>query len=522
MKRAIQYYSKDFMAMVGVIVLSIGVLAYIILQQDARPQIPVLEGTAFKLRVELSDSRGVVPGQGQEITVAGVQIGRVGKVELEEGKALVDADLDPKYKGLVRADATALLRPKTGLKDMFIEIDPGSKAARPLDVEERIPVANTAPDVDPDEVLAALDTDTRAYLQLLINGGGKGLEARGNDLREVFRRLGPLHRDLDRVMKAVAERRSNLRRLVHNYGSLTTRLGKEDDDLRRIVTASEKTLGAFAAEDDNISAAVRELGPTMNTTATTLGKVERLGRVLGPSLDALRPAFRQLDDTNAEMLPLARQGTPILRDRVRPFVRRARPYVRELQPAAADLSAVSSDLEKSLLEFNRFFNMASFNQGGADDIDEDCEQRGVNCEDDRQKVESYLYWLAWTAQNGVSTFSTGDASGPFRRAGAFFSCSSLNDIAKGEAGQNPLTGLVFGLGVCPGGGSEGTGRAALPRRNSQGRAAPQRQAAPQGGNAPRQPAAQGGNAPRQPAATSSRPDSGDPRAQADGNIERGR
>ena len=37
-----------------------------------------------------------------------------------------------------------------------------------------------------DEILAGLDTDTRSYLKLLINGAGKGLKGRSDDLREVF------------------------------------------------------------------------------------------------------------------------------------------------------------------------------------------------------------------------------------------------------------------------------------------------------------------------------------------------
>ena len=67
---------------------------------------------------------------------------------------------------------------------------------------DQIPVANTAPDIDPDEFLSALDTDTRDYLKLLINGAGKGLEGHGDDLREVFKRFEPLHRDLARVTEA--------------------------------------------------------------------------------------------------------------------------------------------------------------------------------------------------------------------------------------------------------------------------------------------------------------------------------
>jgi phospholipid/cholesterol/gamma-HCH transport system substrate-binding protein len=455
MTRAIKKYYTDFLAVLGVFVLALGALGYIISQQEARPRIPLIEGKAFKLKVELESAQAVEPGQGQEVTTAGVQIGKVGAVELEEGKAIVDLDIDPKYKGLAREDATALLRPKTGLKDMFIEVDPGSKSARPLEEEERIPVANTAPDVDPDEILDALDSDTRGYLQLLLNGGGKGLENRGNDLREVFRRLGPLHRDLARVMEAIAERRSNLRRLIHNYGSLTTRLGREDDDLKRLVTASNETLGAFADENQNISAAVRELPPTLDTTASTLGKVERLGRVLGPSLESLRPAFRQLPETNAALRPLAREGTPILRNRVRPFVRRARPYVRDLRPAAVDLSSAAPDLNKSLLEFNRFFNMASYNENGAEGISQACERNGACSAEERNRRESYLYWLAWTAQNGVSLFSTGDAAGPFRRAAFFFNCSTLQDVV---SQQNPLFAVVFGLTEVAGGvGCEGVG-----------------------------------------------------------------
>jgi len=442
---AIKKYYTDFLAIVGVFIFAMGTVGYIISQQEARPRVPLIEGSPFKLKVELASAQAVVPGQGQEITIAGVQIGKVGKVELEEGKAIVQADLEPKYKGTVREDATALLRPKTGLKDMFVEIDPGSKSARPLDEEERIVLANTAPDIDPDEILSALDSDTRSYLQLLLNGGGKGLEGKGNDLREVFKRLEPLHRDLARVTEAVAERRSNLRTLIHNYGSLTTRLGREDDDLRRLVTASNETLGAFADEEVNVSETVRELAPTLNQTAATLPKVERLGRVLGPSLESLRPAFRQLDDTNAALRPLAREGTPILRDQVRPFVRRARPYVRDLRPAAISLARALPDLTESFFELNRFFNIAAFNRNGREGISD---SRDAN----KQRDEGYLFWLAWTVQAGNSVFSTADATGPLRRTFLNVSCDSLRDLATNQPGADVIlgvTGLLRDNRLCP-------------------------------------------------------------------------
>ena len=75
-----------------------------------------------------------------------------------------------------------------------------------MEEDDTIPVENTTPDVNPDEILSVLDRDTRDYLQLLINGVGKGLEGRGSDLREVFRRLGPLHRDIATLQRARSPR----------------------------------------------------------------------------------------------------------------------------------------------------------------------------------------------------------------------------------------------------------------------------------------------------------------------------
>ena len=72
-----------------------------------------------------------------------------------------------------------LLRPKTGLKDMIVELDPG-QPERPGKLKSggTIPIQNTLPDINLDEILASLDGDTRAYLRLLLAGGAEGL--RGN------------------------------------------------------------------------------------------------------------------------------------------------------------------------------------------------------------------------------------------------------------------------------------------------------------------------------------------------------
>ncbi len=271
MRTAIRKHLGDFVALLVLFLIAIGISGYIIANQDARPRIPFVESKAFKLKAEFSDAQAVTPGQGQSVRVAGVQVGKITEVKLVNGVAVVTLELDQKWENKldIKSDASALLRPRTGLKDMFVELDPGGEGTK-LHNGDTIPVQNTAPDVDPDEILSAFDTDTRTYLQLLINGAGKGLKGHGDDLNRTFKALGPTYQDLARVSSAIAERRHQLRRLIHNYGELTNTLADTDGSIRRLINSSDAVFRAFASEDTNISLAVSKLPSTLRQTEATL------------------------------------------------------------------------------------------------------------------------------------------------------------------------------------------------------------------------------------------------------------
>jgi phospholipid/cholesterol/gamma-HCH transport system substrate-binding protein len=446
---AIRKNLADFLAVLGVIVLGLGIGTYILANQRLR--FPLVEEPFYTVKAELPDAQAVTPGQGQTVVTAGVRIGDIGKVDLEDGKAVVELQLEPKYKGFLREDATALLRAKTGTKDMFLEVDPGD--GKPLPKDGRIQVSNTLPDIDPDEFLSALDSDTRNYLKLLISGAGKGLDQRGTDLREVLKRLGPLHKDLARVTRAVAERRHNMRRLVNRYGLLMTELGKSDKDITRLVRASNVTLGAFADEDQNISALVSKLPGTLNQTASTLGKVDTLAQQMRPTFEALRPPFRTLDDANEAVLPFVKEAAPILKNHVRPFARAAQPFQRNLGGAAKNLRKANPDLTTAFRGLNRLFDIGAHNPGGTEAISENCEKSGVCTRGERERNEGGLYWLAWVGQNTTSLFSTADALGPIRRAYLFnLNCGAFTSGAReagmGDAEVDGLTHLFGALGAC--------------------------------------------------------------------------
>jgi phospholipid/cholesterol/gamma-HCH transport system substrate-binding protein len=457
MRRAIGKYLTDFIAIVFIIAFGLFVAFYIVMNQDSRPPIPLVEQDRVPMNAVFTDAQAVVPGQGQSVRIAGVEVGKIGAVEVEDGLAVVRMDIYAQFADRIHTDSTALLRPRTGLKDMFIELDPGTNDEPVMQENGSVPVQNSSPDVDPDEILAALDTDVRAYLQLLVNGAGGGLDNHGNDLREVFKRFEPLHRDVKRVASALAARRDSLAHLVHNYGALVTELGKNDDDLELLVSAGSETMRALGSQSTNISQAVALLPGALQQTQETLRKVDTLGGLLGPTLNSLRPALASLDEANKDLLPLARQAEPELRNDIRPFVRQAQPYVGDdVKPLAKNLHKAAPELTTSFLELNRFVNMLAFNPKGqsnehAKNPVSGAEPLTGNFAADRNRREGYLFWLHWVAANGNSVFSTRDANGPYRRVLLQLSCQGIQGLLDAysavifeqlEAVAPPLTALT--------------------------------------------------------------------------------
>ncbi len=415
-------------AIVGLLVLATGVSAYILHHQRLR--FPFIEKAPYTLYAEFATGQAVTAGQGQTIQVSGVRIGDIGAVKLRGGRAIVQMQLDPEFKHLVHTDANALLRPKTGLKDMFVDLDPGTDSAPVAKRGWTLPIRSTLPDVNPDEILKSLDSDTRDYLKLLLAGARRGLDGRGADLRDVFARFEPLHRDLARVNSAVALRRDNLRHLIGSLRRLNQTLAAEPDELAGLVDSSAAVLRSFAAEDTAISTSVDRLPAALRQTTDTLGRVGRFATVLAPAARHLRPAARALDDANAQIIPFAREIAPRLRDDIRPFVRDSRPLVRELRPAADRLATATPNLRGAFVDLNHLFNLLTYNPNGA-------ESPAVGS----ARQEGYLFWVAWINHIAVNLFSQADAHGVFRPTTVGAPCSTIER----EIADRPEVEFLQGL-----------------------------------------------------------------------------
>ncbi|MEX1142617.1 MAG: MlaD family protein [Thermoleophilaceae bacterium] len=408
MSTAIRKHAGPAAAIVLLVIAAVAVTGYILSNQRfyLPGWVPIVGTDFYTVEAELTTAQAVSPGQGQTVNVAGVAVGDIASVRLEDGRAIVEMDIRREHAPIYR-DATVLLRPKTGLKDMYLSLDPGTEAAGEVSEDGRLPASSALADVNFEEILAQLDTDVRAYLRILLNAGGQALAGDApRDLRETLKRFEPTARDTERITELLAERRRNIQRVIHNFQELATELGASDTELAAFVDSANANFAAIARQDQSLREAVRLLPGTLDQTASTLRGVDALAANLGPALEDLRPGARALGPSLRRTRPFLRATTPVVRESLRPFARDVRPTVRDLRRAAADLSVVTPRLTRSVRVVNALLNTVAFNPSGSE--------------------EGFLFWASWANHIGATLFGTQDAHGPIRRGLVLVSCPGLS------------------------------------------------------------------------------------------------
>lgn len=428
MKRAIREHFRDFLAIIVLVVAGV-VTAGVILssQAAALPSwLPFLGKERFELNAEFSSAQSVTPGQGQAVDIAGIQVGDITGVELTDGHAKVKMEIENEYAPLIKDDASLLLRPKTGLNDMVIEVDPGV-AGEAVEEGVTLPLSSTLPNVNPDEVLAALDADTQTFLKLLLAGGGEALDpeqGRGVKLGLALRQFEPLARDAARISDGLAERRESVRRSIHNFRLVAQELGDKDAELTGFIDSSNAVLQVFAEQEANIRASLRELPPTLQETRGALKSADELALVSAPALRDSLPGARALKPALQALRPFMQKTAGPIRDQIRPFTRQVFTPVKHLRQATEGLANTIPPLKTSLVKLNEVVNALAMNPAGDD--------------------EGYLFFLAWLNHNTNNLFLLQDAHGPLRRGIVMLSCG-VAKFGEGIAINTPFIRTLLEL-----------------------------------------------------------------------------
>jgi phospholipid/cholesterol/gamma-HCH transport system substrate-binding protein len=311
---------------IGLIALAVGAVLVFFAWTKANPL-----SSPYEIRAAFASSNNL--RSGSPVRIAGVEVGKVTKVERSDGGALVTMKIEDEGRP-VHADATAKIRPRIFLEgNFFVDLTAGSPSAPELDEGATIPVQQTATPVQLDEVLTALDSDTREDIQVLLDEYGRGLQGAG--ARGFNRSLPywePAYRDSAIVAEALlGETGHDLSGYVKHAGATAAALNRNREQLKSLVTDFNTTAAAFAREEGDLRAAVDELPRTLRASM--------------PALAALNESFPPLRALAVELRPGVQNSEETI-DAALPFVRELRGLVSEaeLRGLAADLRPTVPDL----------------------------------------------------------------------------------------------------------------------------------------------------------------------------------
>jgi hypothetical protein len=314
--------------------------------------------------------------KGQAVRIAGVDVGKVSKVEGVGGDSpaitvtmKLDKDALP-----IHEDARIKVRPRIFFEgNLFFDIHPGTPSAPELDSGATIPASQTSAPVQIDQVLGTLQSDTRKDLQKLLVGYGGALGAEpqpGEDDDQDSSTKGEtggkaLNDSLEYAPAALrggaivndaflGEQLHDLSKLIAGQQRIFAALSSNEATLKDLITNFNITMSALAAESGNLRETVRLL--------------PRVLEAANPTLDSLNAAFPPTRAWALEMIPGVRE-TPATLEAGFPWIDQTRALLRpselqglvaELQPAIDDF-AEFTDGQVDFLPVLDLFNRCQLN-----------------------------------------------------------------------------------------------------------------------------------------------------------------
>lgn len=281
----------------------------------------------YLLRIPTQNATGIYPGS--DVTIAGVNAGTVRNVSLApDGKAMITADVNPAFTP-VHTDATARIRPKSLLGEMYVDISPGTSGPE-LASGATLPPLQVNRSTDLQQVVNTFDAPTRAKLKTLIDELGGGLTSTGaqlnqaipagktdvGDLAGITSTLNSKNQELQTVITSLntvttelarSDRRQQLGMLIQSSEQLMANLRHQQSQLKRAIVAADHSLGnlhqglqgttpALAGITANLPATVRDANQLLAPLGTnSRALVPQLGKLVygiqdGPSVFGGRDA----------------------------------------------------------------------------------------------------------------------------------------------------------------------------------------------------------------------------------------
>jgi len=202
-----------------------------------------------------------------EVEIAGVEVGRVGKIRLSEGKALVTINIYPGVK--ITESVKALIRTRGILGDKYIEFVQGASGASVIQAGGRI--IHTGPTTDIDTLMTVLgevakDIQILSHTLASVIGGEKG-EA---SLRSI---LDNLDLTIQSINRTVQDNDENVKRIITNLSVFSQRLREIGDTGLDDLPLLLKNIGQATGKIEELAEGMNQITRRINRGEGSIGKL---------------------------------------------------------------------------------------------------------------------------------------------------------------------------------------------------------------------------------------------------------
>jgi phospholipid/cholesterol/gamma-HCH transport system substrate-binding protein len=354
------------------------------------------------------------------VRVAGVQVGTVTSIKRVGGTGVVTMEISK--AGLpIHRDATMKIRARILLEgNWFVDLQPGSPSSPTVSSGYTVPITQTSDPVQLDQILDALNTDTRANLQTLLAEYGSALTRKPTPAQDAEQNpavrglnaaqaLKKTYLDSPEALKGGAivsqslggVEQHDLSHLVSGVEKFTAALNVHEQQLGELVENFNTFLGALAAQSTSLSSAVALLPSTFQNARRALANFNAASPAIRKfSLDLI-PGVEQLPATNAAAFPWIEQVRASLAPTELGGVAKG---LREAAPTVAGLITPQPAFFKQTDLFSKCLSKIFFPAGNTK-LQDGAATSGV---------EAYREF--WYAMAGVAGISQGfDGNGPTNR-----------------------------------------------------------------------------------------------------------
>lgn len=241
--------------------------------------LPIIAGTSYE--AVFSDAGGLKAGD--DVKVAGTEVGEVSDVEISDGAALVSFTA----KDVVLGDTTtAQVSTQTLLGERYLGLSP--RGVGEMSSGDRIPLERTR---SPYSVTQAIEDLTARTSQIDNQQVGAALNAFSEAFRDTPDEIGPAFDGITRLSRTLSSRDEALQQLLERAENVTGLLRDHTQNITSIIQQGNLLLSELQARRDTIHQLLVE---TTRAADQAAGFINEQQGQLKPALDQLNQAVAVL------------------------------------------------------------------------------------------------------------------------------------------------------------------------------------------------------------------------------------